>query len=376
MKKIISIIIISVSLIMFSTVAVSAEENSEESSFLYNLSGIYNSLSDEVKQSLVNIGAVSADPNTLSEISFNSIVSEILNLAGENVSSPLKGLISITALLLLSSILSAYKSTLNSDISEALNITTTLCITCAVAVPAISVINKTASVISTASNIMIAYIPIMVVIMATSGHAVSGASYYSMMLAAGEGVGQLSSKVIVPLLNMFLGLSITSSVSPDINLSGFINMFSKAIKWILGFGMTIFTAVLALKQLITSSLDDVSTRAVRFTLNSFIPIVGSALSDAYKTVLGSVGLLKSGVGVFVILSVAVVFLPVILQSIMWILTLWLGKSTAEVLGLPQPAKLLEAINVVFSTMLAILLCIMSIYIISTAIVLIAGKGTG
>lgn len=376
MKKIITIFIISISLIIISTVAVNAEENAEESSFLYDLSGIYNSLSDEAKQSLEDIGAASADPNTLSEISFNSIVAEILDLAGENVSSPLKGLISITALLLLSSILSAYKSTLNSDISTALNITTTLCITCAVAVPAISVINNTASVISTASNLMIAYIPIMVVIMATSGHAVSGASYYSMMLAAGEGVGQLSSKVIVPLLNMFLGLSITSSVSPDINLSGFINMFSKAIKWILGFGMTIFTAVLALKQLITSSLDDVSTRAVRFTLNSFIPIVGSALSDAYKTVLGSVGLLKSGVGVFVILSVAVVFLPVILQSIMWIFTLWIGKSTAEVLGLSQPAKLLEAINVVFSTMLAILLCIMSIYIISTAIVLIAGKGTG
>ncbi len=376
MKKIITIFIISISLVIISTVAVNAEENADESSFLYDLSGIYNSLSDEAKQSLKDIGAASADPNALSEISFNSIVAEILDLAGENVSSPLKGLISITALLLLSSILSAYKSTLNSDISTALNITTTLCITCAVAVPAISVINNTASVISTASNLMIAYIPIMVVIMATSGHAVSGASYYSMMLAAGEGVGQLSSKVIVPLLNMFLGLSITSSVSPDINLSGFINMFSKAIKWILGFGMTIFTAVLALKQLITSSLDDVSTRAVRFTLNSFIPIVGSALSDAYKTVLGSVGLLKSGVGVFVILSVAVVFLPVILQSIMWIFTLWIGKSTAEVLGLSQPAKLLEAINVVFSTMLAILLCIMSIYIISTAIVLIAGKGTG
>lgn len=376
MKKIITIFIISISLVIISTVAVNAEENADESSFLYDLSGIYNSLSDEAKQSLEDIGAASADPNALSEISFNSIVAEILDLAGENVSSPLKGLISITALLLLSSILSAYKSTLNSDISTALNITTTLCITCAVAVPAISVINNTASVISTASNLMIAYIPIMVVIMATSGHAVSGASYYSMMLAAGEGVGQLSSKVIVPLLNMFLGLSITSSVSPDINLSGYINMFSKAIKWILGFGMTIFTAVLALKQLITSSLDDVSTRAVRFTLNSFIPIVGSALSDAYKTVLGSVGLLKSGVGVFVILSVAVVFLPVILQSIMWIFTLWIGKSTAEVLGLPQPAKLLEAINVVFSTMLAILLCIMSIYIISTAIVLIAGKGTG
>lgn len=371
MKKFITIIIISISFVLLSTVAASAAEDS----FIYDLSGIYDSLSDEAKQSLNDIGATSADPNTLSEISFNSIVTEILNLAGDNISYPLKGLISITALLLLSSILSAYKSSLNSDISTVLNITTTLCITCAVAVPAISVINNIADVISISSNLMIAYIPIMVVIMAASGHAVSGASYYSMMLAAGEGVGQLSSKVILPMLNMFLGLSITSSVSPDINLSGFINMFSKAIKWILGFGMTIFTAVLALKQLITSSLDDVSTRAVRFTLNSFIPIVGSALSDAYKTVLGSVGLLKSGVGVFVILAVAVVFLPVILQSIMWIFTLWIGKSTAEVLGLSQPAKFLESISIVFSTMLAILLCIMSIYIISTAIVLIAGKGT-
>lgn len=368
MKKILAVIFISVNLIIFSAFTV----NAEESNMMYDLSGIYNSLSDEAKQSLENIGAGTADANMLSEISFSDIVEEITNMASDNISSPLKGLISITALLLLCSILSAYKNTLTSDVSTALNIASTLCITCAVAVPAINVINSTSEVISAASNLMLAYIPIMVVIMASSGHPISGGSYYTMMLAAGEGVGQLSSEVIVPMLNMFLGLSITSNVSPDINLGGFTNIISKTIKWLLGFGMTIFTAVLTIKQLITSSLDDVSTRAVRFTLNSFIPIVGSALSDAYKTVQGSIGLLKSGVGIFVILSVGVVFLPLILQSLMWILTLWIGKSTAEVLNLTQPSKLLESIGTVFSTLLAIVLCIMSIYIISTAIVLIAG----
>ncbi len=371
MKKIISVVFTAVILVVISTAVV----NAEESTMLYDLSGIYNSLSEEARESLDNIGATSADPDTLADISFSSVVSEIVNMAENNISSPFKGLITITALLLMASVLSAYKNTLNSDISTALNITTTLCITCAVAMPAISIISSTSDVIALSSNLMIAYIPIMVIIMASSGHAISGASYYTMMLAAGEGVGQLSTRVIVPLLSMFLGLSITSSISPDINLSGFINMVSKSIKWLLGFGMTIFTAVLTIKQLITTSLDDVSTRAVRFTLNSFIPIVGSALSDAYKTVQGSIGLLKSGVGVFVILSVGVVFLPIILQSLMWILTLWIGKSTAEVLNLPQPAKLLESITTVFSTLLAILLCIMSIYIISTAIVLIAGRSS-
>ena len=143
---------------------------------------------------------------------------------------------------------------------------------------------------------------------------------------------------------------------------------------ILGFAMTIFTAVLSFRQIITVSTDDISTRAVRFTLSSFIPIVGSALSEAYKTVQGSVNLLKSGLGVFVIISIAFVFLPVIFQCILWIFTLTVGKSIAEVLDISKVKDLLEGICSVLSTLLAIVLCIMSIYIISTALVLLLGRG--
>lgn len=377
MKKIILIVVTFVILTTLSTTVVFADDNgdtNDSGALTFDLSELYNSLSDEVRQSLTNIGLTAADGNQISALSFGSVINEVKSLAADNMSSPLKGLLNITALLLLCSILSAYKNTLSSDVSTVLNITSTLCVTCAVAMPAISVINATSGVISASSNVMLAYIPVMAVAMASSGHPISGASYYSVMIAAGEGVGQLSSRIIVPFLNMFLGLSITSSVSPDINLSGFTAIISKLIKWLLGFAMTIFTALLSFRQLITTSLDNVSTRAVRFTLNSFIPIVGSALSDAYKTVESSIGLLKSGVGIFVIISVAFVFLPVILQCLMWILTLWIGKSTAEVLSLTGVTKLLDSITAVFSTLLAILLCIMSVYIISTALVLMIGGG--
>ncbi len=377
MKKIILIVVTFVILTTLSTTVVFADGNgdtNDSGALTFDLSELYNSLSDEVRQSLTNIGLTAADGNQISALSFDSVINEVKSLAADNMSSPLKGLLNITALLLLCSILSAYKNTLSSDVSNVLNITSTLCVTCAVAMPAISVINTTSGVISAASNVMLAYIPVMTVAMASSGHPISGASYYSIMIAAGEGVGQLSSRIIVPFLNMFLGLSITSSISPDINLGGFTTIISKLIKWLLGFAMTIFTALLSFRQLITTSFDNVSTRAVRFTLNSFIPIVGSALSDAYKTVESSIALLKSGVGIFVIISIAFVFLPVILQCLMWILTLWIGKSTAEVLSLAGVSKLLDSITSVFSTLLAILLCIMSVYIISTALVLMIGGG--
>lgn len=371
MKKLLIILTVAAALVCLSVFPASAEENS----MLYDMSGVYNSLSDEAKQSLDNIGASAADPDALSKITFSSIIGEITNTAAQNISSPLKGLINITALLLVCSILTVYKGSLSSGSSSSVNIVTALCITCAVVMPAVGVIKNTANIIEIASNLMLAYLPVMLAITAASGRALSGASYYSMMLAAGEGVAQLSSKIIVPLLNMFLGISVASSVSPDINLSGLVGVISKTIKWLLGFAMTVFTALLTVKQLIATSLDDVTARAVRFTLSSFVPIVGSALSDAFKTVQGSVGLLKSGAGVFVIIAIAVVFLPIIVQCLLWIFTLWLGKTAAEVLNIPQSAKLLESVTAVFSTLLSIVLCIMSVYIISTAVILMTGGGS-
>lgn len=370
MKKLLLVIFVVAFLILASVCTVYADD----SAMVFDTSPIFDSLSDEVKQSLEAMGTYSTDAQTLADLSFEKIIAQLCTTASDNISSPLKGLLSITAILLICSVLSAYKSSLSSEVSVSMNLVCTLCITCACALPAISVIKQTCDVINTASAIMLAYVPIMVLIMSTMGQAVSGASYYTVMIGAGEGIGQLSSNVILPMLNMFLGLSITAGVSPEVNLSGFTKLISKTIKWILTFAMTIFTALLSFKQIISTSVDGVSARAVRFTLNSFIPIVGSALSDAYKTVQSSVGLLKSGVGVFVIISVAVVFLPVIMQSLMWIITLSIGKSLAEVLNLSQPQKLLEALVDVFSTLLAVVLCIMSVYIISTALVLMLGGG--
>lgn len=371
-KKIITVISVIIILLSISIVSVNATDNNE----MFDLSGVYNSLSDEAKESLNNIGAESADAKSLSEISLSSIITEILNIASNNISGPLKGLISITALLLLSSILSGYKNTLNGDVSTAINITSTLCITCAVVTPAVSVIDNISSVIESSSNLLMAYLPIMIMIMASSGNVISSGSYYSLVLVMGESVAQISSKIVIPFLNIFLGLGVTSGITPDINLNGFLTIINKTVKWILGFIMAVFSTVLTFKQLITTSLDNVSSKALKFTINSFIPIVGSALSDAYKTLQGSIGVLKSGVGVFVILSIAIVFLPLIIQTLMWIFTLWIGKATAEVLSINQTAKLLENISTVFSTLLAIVLCVMSIYIISTAIVLIIGGGSG
>lgn len=374
MKRAILILIVAAIFFTASSFAVSADTYDDmlEQS---DASQLYDELPDDAKNFLSGLGVDGVDYTQLNEITFSDIWNQLTSSAAEQGATPLKILASVVGIMLLYSIIYSFKtSAKTTSMEQVLSVCSTLCITCIIVIPICSVIDSGIEIIKTSANFMIAYIPVMVLVMASSGHTVSSASYYSVMIFAGEGVAQISSNIISPFLKIFLGLSVTSSVAPNVNLKGTVTSIGKVTKWLLGFTMTIFTAFLTFKQLITTAMDNVSTRAVRFTLTSLIPVVGSALSDAYKTVQSSVGLLKSNIGVFVIIAVAAVFLPSLLQCLFWMISLHICKSVGDILNLQQPCLVLSAVSTVVTTVFAILLCIMSVFIISSALILLLGGG--
>ena len=107
-------------------------------------------------------------------------------------------------------------------------------------------------------------------------------------------------------------------------------------------------------------------------MSSFIPVVGAALSEAYKTVQGSVNILKHGIGIFVIFAVAAVFLPVIMKLTLWSFSVSVCKSVSVMLSLSVPTRMLSGVSTVLSVLLATLICIMALFIISTALIITAG----
>lgn len=335
-------------------------------SVAYDYSGVYNSLSDDVVRVLDALGINSAAADSLSKLSFEGVMGQLMKMTGESFSHPMKGLVTIIAVLILCAMLSAYKSSLSGDISETVQTAASLCLSCAAAAPAVSFISSAGNVIAHCANLFLAYIPLASVMMAASGKAFGSVTYKGGMIAAGQGVARISSDVIVPLMNIFLGVAVTSGITPGARLKGFLSLITKITKWLLAFVMTVFTAVLSMRQAASGALDSLASRTARFALSSFVPMVGGALSEAYKSVQGSLHVLKSGLGIFVILALAVTFLPIVLQGIGWSLCILVGKSFAEVMGIDGCAALLDALGMVFSTLIAVLLCVMAVFIISTA----------
>ncbi len=362
-------VIISISLFSFD---VNAEDISELEK---SVGSLIDSLSPQVQEDLKTIGADSTDLKDLSQISFESIVALINEKLSENSSVVLSSGCVVVAVLLLNALFDSYTDLLKrSSIKEILSVASTLCITTTLVIPVINLINSCIKTITEASDFMLLYIPVMVAVLTFSGQLVTGASYYSMMVLVCQGVSQLSTKFIAPLLNVYLAFCVSSSITDRVNLKGICDMFSKIIKWLIAFVMTIFSALLTIKGMITTAYDSVTTRAVRFTMSSFIPIVGAALSESYKTIQASINLLRTGAGVFVILAILVVFLPSILKCMMWMLSLNLCKTVGQIVGVTSPVTMLNCVSTVVSTVFSITMCIMSVFVISTALLIMLGGG--
>lgn len=340
-----------------------------------NVEKLKNSLSEEVQKDLKKIGAESYDVSSLDDVSLESILSLVFDKVENEGTTPLKSGVVVISILILTALLESYRDSLrHTSMQEVLSVVATLCIVTSLAFPVINLIRTSVATITDASNFMLLYIPIMIAILSLSGHAVSGASYYSLMLMVCEGVAQLSTKFIAPMLNVYLGFCVSSSICDRVNLKSFCDMISKTIKWLISFLMTVFSALLTIKGMITTAYDSVTARAVRFTMSSFIPIVGAALAESYKTIQGSINLIRTGAGVFVILAILVVFMPTIISCICWIFSLNLCKSVGETIGVTSPLNILGTVSSVVSTVLAITVCIMALFVISTALLITLSGG--
>lgn len=375
MKRI--VIVFLISLVLISVLSFSVNAASEED--IYSLSGadaLSENLPEDVKDALEEMGINLSDYSSALDLSFADIMSQLGKRVLNEAQDILPSLATMLAILLLYSIFSGvFDSVSNPSLSSVLSLVSALCLGCVFLMPVTDLIHTAGATIEMSADFMLALIPVMTAVLISAGNTITGSGYCAMMVLAAEAVGQLFSKVISPLLSCFLALGVSSSLVPEIKLSGFINFFSKTIKWIMSFGFTLFTALLGLKSIYSSTVDNVSSKALKYTMSSFIPVVGGALSEAYKTVHGSIGVLKSGVGVFTIIAVVTVFLPILIKVCAWIFTINICKCFCETASVQGPCVMFSSISTVLSLLLSVVFCIMALFIITTAMIITIGGGT-
>jgi stage III sporulation protein AE len=207
---------------------------------------------------------------------------------------------------------------------------------------------------------------------ASSGQITGAASYSIIVIFASNLAVSVASNIMIPVLSVCMALGIIEAINPNFSLTGITGAIQKVTQIVVSFAMVVFLGLLSTQTIIGASADTLGVKAAKFAASNFIPIVGSAVADAYTTVKASLGLLRGGVGFFGIAAIFVLIMPPLIEVGLMRLAFSAAEITCDVFGTKSVRVLLSNTVKILSLVFSILVCFSVMLIISTAVVMMVG----
>ena len=230
------------------------------------------------------------------------------------------------------------------------------------------------SALKMSGNFMITFIPVYTLLISFAGNAASALTYNSFVMAFAQLLSGGISSFASDIIGVLFCLSIALPLNENMNTNRFINFVNKSSSLVLGFSSCIFTGLLSIKNVLSASVDSLSVKGIRFLISSLIPIVGSSISEAYSSLLGSINLIKGSVAFVGILVIIIINLPIITETLMYNLALNALSYISDMMNMSRVGETLRCIS--STVRILLLLCVfeMFILIISTGIVISVKSG--
>ncbi len=342
--------------------------NQYDFSFMEELDGDTYDLLDE-------LGLTNFDYNTLVNFTVSDFLKSIKDILKGAVQTPIEACIAIFVFIILSSFFQNLKSTMiNDEMSSVFSTVSALVIAVVLAVKMKTTISLACTAISVCADFVFAFVPVFCIIVAASGNTVAAFSTNTMLLSLAQTLNYISKNIFVPLTNCFLAIGICSGLRSELNLSSLLAFLKKYITTAISMAAAFFVSVLSIKTAVASRADAIGLRSIRFAINSVVPVIGSAISEGLLSIQSYSSLIRSSVGVVGIIAVALVFMPAIIEVVLWRFFLSLSSLVSDVFGDKSVSLVIKAFADAMLIMNVILILSMVTTIISIGI-LIAAKGS-
>lgn len=337
-------------------------------SYADDIKEIYENLDSETRELLGELGADSADFESLFNVSGQKVLSVFKKLVTGSIEAPTNSAIRLVAIIILLAIFESFEPD-DSGLKDPVELIG--CIFCVISVftPLSTAVTSAVSSISVSETLMLALIPVLAAVITAAGNPTLAASFQTIAFAAAQIISGISKNYIVPLVGVVMALDITGSIMPSFKLGGITSLIKKTVTAVLSLASTLFVSFLGIKGALANAADTVASKGIKLVISSAVPIVGGALSEAYSGIIGSLVLVKSTVGIFGISAIALICLPSCMQLLFWIFAMKLASAVAELFSLGAVSSLLKSVSSSLTLLNVVLLFNAVLFIISTALIL-------
>lgn len=352
-----------------------SEEEYNKTLSSYDLSSFENELDADTYKMLDELGVLDFSYESITGLSFNDIVGFLKSLFQKKAELPIKSSVTVLIFILLSAFLQSLKAESDDSVKMIYSTATALLVATVVLVKLTSTVSLASMAISVASNFVYAFIPVFCSIVVASGGITTGFSTNTTLLILAQGLSFISSNVFMPIVNCYLALGVTSSLRYELNLDKLLSSVKKIITTCISFVSGVFVSVLSVKTAVAGRADMLGLRSIRFAINSVVPVIGSSISEGLLSIQAYSSLIKSSVGIVGVMAVVLVFLPSIIEVVLWRISLTLCVIVSDIFGDKSVSAVLNA----FLNTLLLINVILILSMVTTVIsfgILIAAGGVG
>ncbi|MDQ0224948.1 stage III sporulation protein AE [Metabacillus niabensis] len=189
-------------------------------------------------------------------------------------------------------------------------------------------IQYTNEAIQAMTNFILALIPLLLALMASSGGIASAAFFHPVIIFLMNTSGLLISNIVLPLLFLAALLNIVSTLTDQYKVTQLAGLLRNISIGLLASFLTIFLGVISVQGASAAVTDGITIRTAKFITGNFIPVLGRMFTDATDTVISASILLKNTVGV---IGVAILLIIVAFPAIKVLSLAFIYKFAASIL---------------------------------------------
>lgn len=300
---------------------------------------------------------------------YTNIFDAVINLIFDGFVKLLPLLLTIIALTVLSSIISNLRSTSSSGVNDIVHF---VCYGVAVILLVsafVQIMNITSNALNAMVRLMEVAFPILLTLLTSVG-AVSSVSIYKPIVAVlTGGVSVIFKNFLYPLFVLSFVFVVVGNLTSTVKLTKFSDLISSIFKWVVGFVFTIFTSFLAVQGISAGRFDSVSIKTTKFAVKSYVPLVGSFISDGFDFIILSSVLIKNAIGVGVLLLIFLIVLSPLVQIVIFKLGLQLTSAITEPIGNQKITSFTSMASKVLIYPIAIILVVAFMFLITVALIM-------
>lgn len=300
-----------------------------------------------------------------------NIANKAFTVLKDSISSVWKSAVeafcALLATVLLVSLFSSFKPASGMHLNQALEFASVLAVSGITFAFLKSVFSFAAERIDTLCNYMTSLLPVSASLYAAGGNAGAGAASTAGLIAFLSVVENIVGRWLFPLLQCGFVMSLVAALPSAASFRSLASFFKNLMTSLLAFVFSIFGLVLYFQTVIASSADNYAFRSVKFASGTLIPVIGSMIGDAARTVYASAGIIKGTVGAMGIVVLLSMLLPPLVYTVAYKLVVLSAAMISAALGCEKESKLLYDLNSIVAILIAMLVGTGVVFIIAISL---------